>query len=92
MSTFVHKVNRGSLFVNEKKETDKHPDLTGTINVNGVLHFFKAWAVQPEEGKKLPVFNVKIGDKCTNQPAGAVNGDGNAVLAQVLAAVLTGRR
>lgn len=90
MSTFVHKVNRGSLYVNDKKETEKHPDLTGQLNVNGTLHWFKAWYVQPVEGKKMPVLNIKLGDKCEKQYADAAP-QGDAIV-QLLAAVLAGRQ
>ena len=27
--------NRGSIWKNEKKTTDKHPDFTGSLNVDG---------------------------------------------------------
>lgn len=31
MSTFIPKPNTGTLFVNNKKEDDRHPDMTGNI-------------------------------------------------------------
>jgi len=35
--------NRGVLFDNDRKETDSHPDMTGTLNIDGVEHWFSAW-------------------------------------------------
>jgi len=55
---FQHKENSGSLFKNEKKVSDTHPDLTGEIMVGGKLHFLSAWR---KEGKKGPYYSVSIG-------------------------------
>ena len=45
--------NRGVLFKNDRKETDKHPDLSGTININGVDHWLNAWSKVSQNGKKF---------------------------------------
>ena len=55
---FQHKENSGSLFKNEKKVSDTHPDLTGEIMVGGKLHFLSAWR---KEGKKGPYYSISIG-------------------------------
>jgi len=68
---FQHKENSGSLFKNEKKISDSHPDLTGEIMVNGKLHFLSAWR---KEGKKGPYYSVSIGKEKIPQgfkPAGS---------------------
>ncbi len=45
---------RGSLFVNDKKKEEKHPDYTGTIEINGVRHKLAAWKkVGKEKGTKF---------------------------------------
>ena len=31
--------NRGSIWKNDKKQTDSHPDFTGSLNVNGVEYW-----------------------------------------------------
>ena len=36
--------NRGSIWKNAKRETDKHPHLTGTLNVEGTEYWVSAWA------------------------------------------------
>jgi hypothetical protein len=47
------------LFKNDRKKTDKHPDLSGSIMINGVEHWFNAWT---KEGKKGKFISGQIGD------------------------------
>jgi hypothetical protein len=44
-----------SLFKNDKKLTDKHPDYKGSIKINGVEHWLK-------DGKKGKFLSGRIGD------------------------------
>ena len=52
--------NRGTLSKNLKKEKDTHPDYKGSININGVEHWFDAWLNDGKNGKFL---SCKIGDQ-----------------------------
>lgn len=57
---YESKPNTGTLFNNDRKEKDTHPDMTGTINVAGVDHWFSAWRKQGSKGEFL---SVAIGNK-----------------------------
>jgi len=56
--------NRGSIWKNEKKETEKHPDFTGSLNVEGVEYWVSAWKRKPDASVKAPAlsFSIKIKD------------------------------
>jgi len=45
--------NRGVLFKNNRKETENHPDLSGSININGVDHWLNAWSKVSQNGNKF---------------------------------------
>ena len=42
----------GVLFKNNKKETDKHPDLTGNIVIGGEKYYLSAWSNTSKAGNK----------------------------------------
>lgn len=46
--------NRGSLFRNKRKNTDKHPDYTGSINIEGKEYWLSAWSkFSPKMGENF---------------------------------------
>ena len=45
--------NSGSLFKNDKKTTDKHPDYKGTVMVNGVEYWISSWLKTGKSGVKF---------------------------------------
>lgn len=56
--------NKGSLFYSEKK-TEKHPDMTGIINVNGVEYQISGWKQISAKGNEY--LTLKIQDSYKNK-------------------------
>ena len=56
--------NRGAIWKNEKKESDKHPDFTGSLNVDGHDYWVSAWKRKEGSGPNTPAlsFSVKLKD------------------------------
>jgi uncharacterized protein (DUF736 family) len=44
------KDGQASLFKNKRKETENHPDYTGSIMLEGVEHWLSAWIKTPKAG------------------------------------------
>jgi uncharacterized protein (DUF736 family) len=42
--------NKGVLFTQENKESDRHPDFTGKVDVNGTEYRIAAWKRQSQKG------------------------------------------
>jgi|SRR5687768_2669713 len=55
--------NRGSIWKNDKKETDKHPDFTGSLNVNGVDYRVSAWKRKEGANPKAPALSFTVKPK-----------------------------
>jgi uncharacterized protein (DUF736 family) len=53
---------RGSLFRNDRKEKDTHPDYTGTCQIDGVEYYMNAWFKEAKSGKKYFSFSFKPKD------------------------------
>jgi hypothetical protein len=63
--------NRGVLFKNDRKQSEKHADYKGEMNVNGTEFWLDAWIRESKKGTKFMSLSVKpkeeTGDKI--QPA-----------------------
>ena len=68
--------NRGSIWKNDKKDTDRHPDFTGSLNVEGVEYWVSAWKRRPDANPKAPAlsFSIKPKDE-RREPAPAKQDD-----------------
>lgn len=51
--------NSGSLWANDKKEKDTHPDRTGSIMVAGVEYWISGWLKKTNDGKPWLSLAVK---------------------------------
>ena len=52
MSDFVQKELSGSMFKNQKKLTDNHPNMTGSALIDGVEYYVSAWTKTDKNGNK----------------------------------------
>jgi uncharacterized protein (DUF736 family) len=52
----------GSLFKNDRKETDTHPDYKGSATINGVSHWLDAWINTAADGSKYMSLKMKPKD------------------------------
>jgi len=57
------KTNRGSIWKNDKKEKDTHPDFTGSLNVGGVEYWVSAWKRKEGAAAKAPALSFSIKPK-----------------------------
>ncbi len=55
--------NRGSIWKNERKETETQPDFTGTLDVGGVEYWVSAWKRKPDAKPKAPALTFSIRPK-----------------------------
>lgn len=62
--------NRGVLFKNNKKETERHPDYTGKLNVEGVELYLSAWIKESKSGMKF--MSLSLGKEVTQTPKDTV--------------------
>jgi hypothetical protein len=66
MSQQYDDTNRGALFKNDRKETEKHPDYTGKINVNGQDFWLSAWI---KDGKSGKFMSLSVKEQEKKQPS-----------------------
>lgn len=77
---YQQKDNTGSLFKNDRKESDTHPDYKGTALLNGVEHWLDAWINTTNSGDKYMSLKFKPknadqrGSYGKQEPAGGYGG------------------
>lgn len=54
--------NSGALFKNDRKESEQHPDYTGTATVKGEEFWLSAWVKESKDGKKYMSIALKKKD------------------------------
>jgi uncharacterized protein (DUF736 family) len=60
--------NSGSLFKNDKKEKENHPDYKGSCMVGGVGMWMSAWLKVGANGTKFMSFSFQPKDQQATQP------------------------
>lgn len=52
MSNYEQKDNSGAMFVNDKKESETHPDRKGSAMIGGVEYWVNGWINESKSGTK----------------------------------------
>lgn len=61
--------NRGVLFKNDDKQSEKAPDYKGTINVDGVEYWLSSWIKTSKQGNKFMSLSVQPKQQQAAKPA-----------------------
>jgi len=69
--------NSGVLFKNDKKETDKHPDYKGNVEVDHVAYWLAAWIKEGKSGKFMSLSLTPKDAKPAESEQPAVEDDDN---------------
>lgn len=71
--------NSGAIFPAREKKTEKHPDMTGSLNVDGVEYYVSGWTKVSQKGQKFLSLSVKakqeVAQKTVQQTRQAVMDD-----------------
>lgn len=73
--SFELKDNSGSIWVNDRKERETHPDRTGTVKVGGREYYISGWLKETSQGKKYLSlsFKPKLASDRGSPPTGGRN-------------------
>ncbi len=55
--------NRGSVWKNEDRKSDSHPQFKGSAEVNGVEYWVSGWLRKPDANPKAPAMNFSFSVK-----------------------------
>lgn len=70
MADFQRYPNSGSLFRNERKTTEKHPDYNGSFNIDGTDYWISGWSKVGKSGKKFVSLSISL--KQPKEPGAAL--------------------
>ena len=55
--------NRGALWNNDRKQSDTHPDLSGSITIDGKEFWVSGWKKKPGQGDRAPIVSLSVRPK-----------------------------
>jgi len=64
--------NRGALWNNDRKQSDKHPDLSGSIMIDGKEYWVSGWKKKEGQSDRAPIVSLSVRPKDykVEQPSG----------------------
>lgn len=69
--------NRGAMWLNKNKQSDNHPDFSGSINVAGIEYWLSGWKKRADQSDQAPLVSFSVREKevqSTAKPAPAAPG------------------
>lgn len=60
--------NRGAIFREYEKKSDKHPDYKGQVNVDGKEYWVSGWKRQSKNGANYLSLSIQAKDDVTDAP------------------------
>lgn len=67
MSDYEQKDNSGAMFVNDKKESDTHPDRKGSAMIDGKEYWVSGWINTSKAGTKYMSLKFNAKDELQNK-------------------------
>jgi hypothetical protein len=61
--------NRGAVWKNDRRSSEKHPHLTGTCDIDGTEYFVNIWKNDVSENPKKPILSLSFSKKQLKAPA-----------------------
>lgn len=52
--------NKGAIWGNKDKQSDKHPDFKGSINIDGVEYWLSGWKRDPQGNPNAPAVKFSV--------------------------------
>ena len=71
--SYEQKDGQGSLFRNENKETEQHPDYRGSIKIDGREYWLSSWLKQAKNGKKYMSLSAQPKEAAKAKPVPVKN-------------------
>ena len=70
MSNYEQKDNSGAMFVNDKKESETHPDRKGSAMIDGKEYWVSGWVNTSAKGTKYMSLKFSAKDEAQQQGMG----------------------
>jgi len=70
MSNQYDETNRGAIWKNENRQSDKHPHFSGSINIDGKDYWLSGWKKAEDASDRAPLVSFSVRPKDENPSQG----------------------